>query len=112
MKAQHAVFLAEGVTDQELEPEKIRMISSFRENMTKTPALAQAVRTTMLVGYPEDYLHKNAMRLGVITAHEVNGDLRTKLAGKPVLTVIVAPSAAPFKADCVIKSLAEIRTCR
>jgi zinc protease len=112
MKAQHTAFLAEGVTEQELEPEKTRLISSFKESMSKPASLAQAVRTTMLVGYPQDYLHKNVARIGMITANEVNGDLRTKLAGNPVLTVIVAPSAAPFKADCVIKSLAEIDSCR
>ncbi|KAF0227738.1 MAG: hypothetical protein FD175_2444 [Beijerinckiaceae bacterium] len=42
----------------------------------------------------------------------VNTDLKEKPGDIPVLVMIVAPSAAPFTADCVIRAIAEIERCR
>lgn len=112
MRAQYRTFVTGGVTAQELEPEKTKLVSSFREQMRQAIGVAQAVRLTMLSEYRPDFLARNAARIERMTATEINDDISEKLAGFPVLTVIVAPSAAPFKADCVIKSLAEIARCR
>lgn len=112
MRAQYKAFVTEGVTPQELEPEKTKLISSFREQMRQAGGVAQAVRLMMFSGYRMDFLATNVARIESMTAGEVNDDISEKLAGFPVLTVIVAPSAAPFKADCVVKSLAEIARCQ
>lgn len=112
MRAQYKAFMTGGVTAQELEPEKTKLVSSFREQMRQAGGVAQAIRLTMLGNYRQDFLARNAARIERMTAIEINDDISEKIAGFPVLTVIVAPSAAPFKADCVIKSLAEIARCR
>lgn len=112
MREQYAALLAKGITAQELEPEKTKLISSFQESMRRPEAVAASTRTIMLENYPADYLAKNGARIAAITADAVNADLKEKLGEIPVLVMIVAPSAAPFKADCVIRAIAEVERCR
>lgn len=112
MRVQYATLLAKGITAEELEPEKTKLISSFQESMRRPEALASSNRTIMLENYPADYLTKNEARIAAITAEAVNADLKEKLGDIPVLVMIVAPSAAPFTADCVIRTIAEIERCR
>ncbi len=112
IRAEYARFLASGITASELEPEKTKAVSEHKESLRRVANVAGAMRSALLSGYPVDHVRETESRIAAIKVEDVNADIRDKLAGRDLMVIIVAPSAAPFNADCVIKSLAEIETCR
>ncbi len=110
--AAYANFLETGVTAEELEPEKSKLLSEAMEGLRRAPSVASQLRNAMLNGMPPDYVQSTGKRLSEISADTVNASIRERLRGRTVATIIVAPSSSPFKADCVVKMPEEAEKCR
>ncbi len=111
MRAEYARFIAEGVTPEELEPQKAKWLSERREGMRRAPNVARLLRNAMLEDRSADYVLAYESRVTGLTFEKVNGEIRTKLAGKPVATIIVGPERSDIRADCTVKSAKEAENC-
>ncbi|OYU47218.1 MAG: hypothetical protein CFE31_18090 [Rhizobiales bacterium PAR1] len=105
-------FLAEGVTADELGPEKAKLLSETRESLRRSPVVARLLRNAMLEEFPADHVQTYDARIAQVSAEKVNDDIRKKLAGRAFATVIVTPSPEMFKVDCAIAKPSEAEACR
>jgi len=105
-------FLAEGISQAELDPLKTKMISDAHQNMRRAPLVARLVRNAMLDDLPPDHVEKYEQRISAITLDHANKAIREKLDGRAFATIVVAPAVEQFKADCAVKTAAEAETCR
>lgn len=109
----YAKFLADGVSEDEVAPMRLRLRSEAIGAQIRAGAMAGALLSAMLNDLGADHVQRSLERIDQLSAAAINTDIRTKLAGRPLTTIVVAPSAAPFKADCVIKAAAEVHSaCR
>src|SRR5439155_12761243 len=107
----YARFLAEGVTDEELEPLKRAQAASYRDRLRRASSLAGTLMPLLLQNFPDDYLATYEQRLRAHDRAAINADVAAKFPKPPLTMVVVAPSAASLRADCVIKAPAEIGRC-
>ncbi len=112
MRSELTRFLAEGVTEAELAPQKEKLLSETRQSMRRAPYVARLVRNAMLEGLPADHVEGFERRLAFITLEHVNKTIRENLGGRPLATIIVAPDIGSFQVDCVVKSASEAEACR
>jgi zinc protease len=111
IRDEYALYVAEGATDDEVEPLKTVHITRHQERLQRSNTVATALLASTLNGFPDDYLATFAARVRSYTRAAVNDDIFTRLPKPPLTTVMVAPSAEGLDADCVIKALAEIARC-
>jgi len=111
IREEYAMFAAEGVTEEEIEPLKTAAITRHQERLRRAPAVASTLIGMALNSFPDDYLATHEARIRSISRAAVNEDIRNSLPKPPLTTVIVAPSADGLGADCVIKAVAEIARC-
>lgn len=112
IRAELARFLAEGITQAELDPQKEKLISDTRQSMRRAPYVARLLRNAMLENLPADHVETTEKRIAAITLDHANKAIREKLGGTPLATIIVAPAVEAFNADCIVKAAAEAETCR
>ncbi len=112
IRVELARFLAEGITEAELNPQKDKLISDTRQSMRRAPYVARLLRNAMLENLPADHVETTEKRIAAITLDHANAAIREKLGGKPLATIIVAPAVEGFGVDCVVKTAAEAETCR
>jgi zinc protease len=110
IRKEYAVFRS-GVTEAEVAPVRSKLISEAREQLRRSPAVAQRVREMTLSGYPIDYLATYEAQVNAQTPATVNAAIRARFPAEPLTVVVVAPSAEGLGADCVIKAPAEIGRC-
>ncbi|WP_284179874.1 hypothetical protein [Rhabdaerophilum sp. SD176] len=72
--------------------------------MRRAPYVARITRNAMLEGLPADHVETYEKRIAAITPERVNRAIRENLDNRPLATIIVAPDAASFTVDCVVKS--------
>ncbi len=112
LKTELQLLLDKGVTSEELEPEKSKFASEMRESFRHPASVAAQLRNAMLTNRPADLVQTTLARISAVTAEAVNAAIRTHLSDRKFSTIIVAPSAAPFKADCVVQSASEAANCK
>jgi predicted Zn-dependent peptidase len=104
----YAKFLAEGVNESEVAPMRVRLRSEALSAQIRAGAMAGALLSAMLNDLAADHVQRSLERIDNVSAEAINADIRTKLVGRPLNAIVVAPSATPFKADCVVKAAAEV----
>jgi zinc protease len=110
MREEYRRFLTDGVTAEEVEPLKRRMIAGFPDTMRRSGSAAGTIRANMLNGMGFEAADNQTNRIAGITADSVNLLMRKHLP-VALTTVIVAPSAEGLNADCVIASLDDLPKC-
>ncbi len=110
MRAEYALFREKGVTADEIDPIKRRMVSGFPESMRRSGSASGLIRGAIQNGLPFDAPDRQIGWINAHTADGINAMLRERLPDK-LMVVIVAPSAEGLGADCVIKQLDELKTC-
>jgi len=111
IREEYALFAAEGVTEEEIEPLKTAAIARHQERLRRAGAVAGALLGLALNNRPDDELATQEARIRAISRAAVNEDIRNRLPKPPLTIVMVAPSAQGLGADCVIRALAEIARC-
>jgi zinc protease len=104
-------FVTDGATDGEIDALKAIFVRNHRERLRRAPALAASLLTLALNDFPDDYLATYEQRLRGYARTAIADDVRATFPRQPLTSVVIAPSAAGFSADCVIKSPEEIARC-
>ena len=117
MRAAFAAWRDNGARAAEVEATASRLKASFDERYfgdrySEEENAPRDFVEIVLAGQPANTGFDYAERLASFTADNVNAAVRAKIPAGPWLTLIMAPSAAPFHADCVIKSWREVDKCR
>jgi zinc protease len=105
-------FMQRGVTTAELAAEKSKLIDRLRQRYQKAAGVSAAMLGAMLDGLPADTVETAPARVAALTVEQVNEAITKKLRGRNYATIIVAPSAGRFAADCIIRKTREARGCR
>lgn len=111
MRSELKRLVASGITSEELEPEKTKLLTRIKEGFRKSHRVSGWLLRAMVANRPKDTVETSLARVRTVTVEQVNAALRERIGGRKVLTVIVTPSAAGFTADCVIKAPREAETC-
>ena len=112
LRATYAKWHAEGVTEAELVPARERSISGVRSAWRDIMSANNWLLGLLLEDRPADDMTRHEERLRNLTRDELNGMIRSVFpALDRFLTVIVAPKADDFDADCVIRSDEEVLSC-
>jgi zinc protease len=112
IRAEYARYLAEGATDDEIEPLKTQLLSNTREGTRKPLGLANRLLSQIVLGYPDDYLATFEARVRGYDRAAINEDIRSRFPKAPLTIVMVTPSAEGLNADCVIRAPEEITRCQ
>lgn len=111
MRNEYELFRERGVTAEELEPIKRRLLNALPEAMRRAGSAASTIRGALLNGSPFDAPDRQALWVRAQTPERVNALIRERLPER-LTTIVVTPSAAGLGADCVIASLDELHRCR
>jgi zinc protease len=103
-------FHRDGVTEAEIAPLRARSVTGIEEGLTRSE-VAWRLRGVMMRGRNPDEVTTLAQRVAAVTAEEVNAVINERLPPPPLATVIVAPSAEGFGADCVVRRDQPIEAC-
>jgi zinc protease len=101
----------DGVTEDEAASARAQLASGFERNVETPYGKAYALLSLLRVGRSAEDEAAYVDRLRAIPTEAVNRLLRDKAPAR-LTTILVAPSAALFGADCVIHELAEVDRCR
>jgi zinc protease len=113
LRQTYASWHGKGITEAELKAARSRAVNDLRSAFDDPSRANGLVLAMLLANRPVDQLLGYEARLGALTAQSVNEFILLKLP--PVdrlLTVIVTPTADGLGADCVVRSIEEIETCR
>ena len=111
IRKEYARFREEGVTEAEVAPLQIKLITEQREYVRRSWGAAGRLRDLIVGEFPADYLATYETRVAAATAAGVNEGIRTRLPAPPLTVVMVAPSADNLGADCVLKTPADLAKC-
>jgi zinc protease len=111
IREEYARFVADGLTDGELDPLRVIFVRNQRERLRRAPALAANLLSLTLHDFPDDYLATYEQRIRGYGRSAVEVDARATFPREPLTTVLVTPSADGLAADCVIKSPEELARC-
>jgi zinc protease len=104
-------FVADGATDSEIEALKAIFVRNHRERLRRASSLAASLLTLALNDFPDDYLATYEQWLRGYQRTAIATDISALFPSQPLTTVVIAPSAEGFSADCVIKSPDELARC-
>jgi zinc protease len=111
IRGEYARFVADGMTDGELDALKAIFVRNHRERLRRAPSLAASLLNAALHDFPDDYLASYEQRIRGYVRMAIAADARSRFPAPPLTTVVVAPSADEFSADCVIKSPDDLARC-
>jgi zinc protease len=110
MRSEYQAFRETGVTAEQIDPVKRRMISGFPDSMRKAGSAASVIRTGMINGLGPDAANQYAGWVTAQNPEQINPLIRERLP-ESLTTIIVTPSAQGLGADCVIASIDELPRC-
>ena len=115
MRRVYADWRRDGVAENEFAPNRTRYVNQFEAGLERPGGAAKSLIEFAGVGLANDAVELLATldeRVGAYTLADVNGAITRQFPDPPLLTVIVAPSADGFSADCVIHAIGEAKNCR
>jgi zinc protease len=116
--AMHQVYAdwrRDGVSEEEFAPNRARYLNQFEANLDRPGAAAKSLIDFASVGLEKqaaDMLANLDEKVGGYTLADVNAAIAQKFPEPPLLTVIVAPNADGYSADCVIHAISEAKNCK
>jgi zinc protease len=110
MRSEYAGFRAQGVSAEEIEPVKRRMLNGLAETMRRPGPAAAAIRAAIFNGLPANAPDRQAAWIRRQTPEGVNALIRERLP-EALTVVVVTPKAEGLGADCVIASLDDLARC-
>lgn len=102
---------ADGATPQEVEAARGQLAAGFDKSAESPGGKAFALVSMLRTGRTAQDEALYTQKLRALGADEVNRVIREKMP-RVLTTIIVAPKAEGLGADCVIRAIAEIDTCR
>lgn len=109
----YATWQTKGVTAAELNATTARVVNDFRSAFDDPSRANGMVLGMLLANRKAEELMGYEARMTGLTVEDVNRFIAQKFpAAERLLTVIVTPKADGLGADCVVRSLEEIETCR
>ena len=100
------------VDGAELQAARERLLAKENAYLQRPGGAAEAFVVSMLEGEAPNTPFEAERRLAALTPEAVNVAVRQAFPAGPLLTIIVAPNAAPFHADCVVHDWREVDTCK
>ena len=111
IREEYARFLADGLTDAELESLKTIFVRNHRERLRRGPTVAADLLNLALHEFPDDYLATYEQRLRGYGRAAIEAEVRRQFPEPPLAMVVIAPSAEGLAADCAIKSPEDLARC-
>jgi zinc protease len=111
IREEYARFVADGLSEAELEALKTIFVRNYRERLRRAPGIAANLLNLAMYEYPDDYLASYDQRLRGYDRTVIEAEMRAQFPKPPLTAVVIAPSAEGLAADCVIKSPEELARC-
>jgi zinc protease len=115
MREVYANWRRDGVREDEFAPNRARYLNQFEEGLDRPGAAARTLIDFAGVGLESqaaDLLATIDAKVAAYTLDDVSAEIERKFPEPPLLTVIVAPKADGFSADCVIHAISEAKDCK
>lgn len=115
MRRVYADWRRDGVAQEEFAPNRTRYLNQFEAGLERPGGAAKSLIEFAGVGLVNDAVDLLATldeKVGAYTLADVNRAIAQQFPDPPLLTVIIAPSADGFSADCVIHAIGEAKKCR
>ncbi len=115
MRAVYADWRRDGVKEDEFSDERARYLNQFLESFDRPGSAAKLLIDFAGVGLEKeaaDLLATIDEKVAAYTLADINEAITQKFPEPPLLTVIVAPKADGFSADCVIHAISEAKDCK
>jgi predicted Zn-dependent peptidase len=110
LREEYERFIAEGVTQKELEIAKNQQLSAVEEGLRRSKAGSIMLVKSLYADQPIEHFSNYEERLRSYDVAAINDGLQTKFPSK-LTYLVITPSAEGLGADCVIKSADEITKC-
>ena len=110
MRSEYQIFREKGVSADEVDPIKRRMVSGFHDSMRKAGSAAGNIRTGFLNNLGTQAADSYTSWVDDQKSEAINALIKNQLPEK-LTTIIIAPSAEGLGADCVIGSIEELSKC-
>ena len=115
MRQVYADWRRDGVTQDEFAPNRAQYLNQFEAGLERPGAAAKSLIEFAGVGLETqaaDLLATLDEKVGAYILADISAAIDQKFPEPPLLTVIVAPKAEGFSADCVIHAIREARDCK
>ncbi len=110
LRAEYSRLRTDGITSEELAARVTARKTNVEAGMRRAGA-ASIILDNMIDGRPFDFFNHYFDNVDKITVEQVNNAITDRLPRDPLSVVVITPSAEGLKADCVIKSEAELAKC-
>ena len=115
MRQVYADWRREGVSEDEFEGNRARYLNQFESGLDRPGAAAKSLIDFAAVGLQAQAVELLANldeKVSAYTLADINAAITQEFPQPPLLTVIVAPKAEGFSADCVIHAIDEAKDCK
>ncbi len=111
MHREHKKFLTDGISQNELDAERLALRTESEEAFRRPPQAAAFLRDAVLSGQPSNYVETFMDRLSALSLAETNSVLKSRLADRKISAIVVAPTVGQLPGNCTIKTVEEISQC-
>jgi zinc protease len=111
IREEYRLFLADGVTKDEVAPILARIASGFGEAIKRSGSASNTLLSLLQHGGSVERYNEIGELLKTVNADAVNASIRQRFPKNPLTMVIVTPKAEGLGADCVIKAAEELEKC-
>jgi zinc protease len=115
MREVYADWRRDGVKQDEFLPDRSQFLNQLQANLNRPGGAAISLIDFAGVGLESHAIALIANLDGKISAYtlaDINKQISRKFPEPPLLTVIIAPKAAGFAADCIIHAISEAKDCK
>lgn len=112
LRTEYAAWWEKGITGDELADVRARIRQGRAETQRSPSGVAATLAGGLALGLPDTMLADAGQRLEAITVEDVNRFIQQNMPKPELGLVIVAPSDAGLKADCVVKTVEEVDGCK
>jgi zinc protease len=110
LRAQYERFHRDGVSEVEVAPVRARLANALEDGFGRVD-VAGRLRAAMAAGREPAGVAAQPARVSAVTAAEINALITERFPAPPLATVIVAPSAEGYEADCVVSRGQAVEVC-
>jgi zinc protease len=115
MREVYADWRRDGVRQDEFLPARSQFLNQLQANLDRPGGAAISLIDFVGVGLENqavDLIASLDEKISAYSLGDINQEIARKFPDPPLLTVIVAPKAAGFAADCIIHAIGEAKDCK